>query len=173
MREQIHLFRGRLWPVTVFAAFLFLASIGNLIGWKPDFFLAAFGTFCVCLNFQHDLESVKVPKFVIWVLVAIVSILVTFIISEILTQRFAIVAILLGTASVLLNEEFRWRIWPLFFLALSVEACGIALFIRGLYPESFSFGVLLYGICRLGIFVDGKLSSKKIPELDPEEFLGI
>lgn len=162
MSDQILLFRGRLWPVTVFAAFFLLASIGNLIGWRPDFFLAAFGIFCVCLNFQRDVdEPVKAPKFVVWILVAAVSVLTAFIISEVLHQRLAIVAIMLGTTSILLNEEFRWRIWPLFLFALAIEACGMALFVRGLYRESFSFGILLYGICRLGIFLDEKLSPSR------------
>ncbi|MDP1706750.1 MAG: hypothetical protein Q8L36_02930 [bacterium] len=178
---NLYLFRENLWPATVFAAAFLLGMITHWIGWKPYVPLTILGILAVCLNFQRNSKKDGICKFFIWILNAAATLLAVFILTEIsegilsgsAEQRFAIIALILGTASIFFKEEFRWRIWPLFILVLIIQSLGLLLFFRGFYPNSFSFGVLVFVICYYRPVIEDKMPKKKIPELDPEDFIGI
>ncbi|MDP2705717.1 MAG: hypothetical protein Q8O49_00735 [bacterium] len=165
----------------MFAAAFLLLTITSWIGFKPYIPLTILGILAVCMNFQQNSEKTKISLFFVWILVAGVTLLAVFILTEIskgilsgpTEQKFAIIAIILGTASIFFEEEFRWRIWPLFILVLIIQGSGLLLFFWKFYKESFSFGVLVFVICYYRPTIEDKLPKKKTPKLNLDDFLGI
>lgn len=181
MYKEFYLFRGRYWPVTVFAAAISLTATCRLIERDPWPMLFVLGLVLIWANFSRNTEKTMAPDFSSFVMVIAVSAVTTFILTDITgkfvsvpkNQIFAAISIFLGTASILLNPEFRWRVWPLFFFAMTVEALGFALFFRDLIRESLSFGLLLYVVCRFGLYCDEKLIERDNRRIELDEITGI